>query len=440
MSNPNVVLNADAANASLTVNSSQSGKIGILLGLPAGQAFTAGTKSLVTMTFNTAPTNAFNSPVTFGDVPLARGIANTNSDALTAIYLDGTVMFAQGFEADVAPRPTGNNNGTISISDVTQVGLFVVGLNTVDANFNEFQRADCAPRISLGDGQLTVADYTQAGRYGAALDTVNPAGGAPLQSLLEFDSDGKLAFPLSPFIPKSDSKNENLAPTVVRVVNVQSSPGQQVIVSIESDTQGTENGFGFTLDYDASKLSNPLVQKGTDTPTASLIPNTTQSGKIGVILAMPFGTAVSAGTKQILTIRFDVAANAPAGLSPLTFSDMPVIREVSDVNAGVLQSIFEDGNVDVLAPSSANISIGGKVLTANGRGIARAMMTITGSSGETRTTQTNPFGNYRFAGLDSGETYTLTVLHKSYQFTPSSQILTVFEDAPGINFIAVPEN
>ncbi len=440
LSNPNVVLNQDAASASLTVNASQSGKLAILLGLPAGQAFTAGTKSLLTITFNTAPTSAFNSPLTFGDVPLARGIANTNSDALTAIYLDGAVTFAQGFEADVAPRPTGNNNGTISISDVTQVGLFVVGLNTVDAEFNEFQRADCAPRISLGDGQLTVADYTQAGRYAAGLDTVNPAGGAAIQSLLEFDSDGKLAFPLSPFNSKSDSKNKNLVPTVVRVVNVQSSPGQQVFVSIEADAQGTENGFGFTLDYDASKLSNPLVQKGTATQTASLIPNTTQIGKVGVILAMPFGEAVSAGTRQIVTIRFDVAADAPAGNTPLTFNDTPVIREVSDVDAGVLQSAFEDGNVDVLGPSSANISISGKVLTKSGRGIARAMISITDSGGETRTTLTNPFGNYRFAGLDSGEIYTLTIRHKQFQFTPSTQILTVFEDAPGINFIATSEN
>jgi hypothetical protein len=85
------------------------------------------------------------------------------------------------------------------------------------------------------------------------------------------------------------------------------------------------------------------------------------------------------------------------------------------------------------------VSIGGKVLTANGRGIARAMISITGSGGETRTTLTNPFGNYRFAGLNSGETYTLTIRHKQFQFNPPTQILTVFEDAPGINFIALAE-
>ncbi|MGH9798848.1 MAG: carboxypeptidase-like regulatory domain-containing protein, partial [Blastocatellia bacterium] len=181
LSNPNVVLNADASTAFLTVNNSQNGKVGILLALPSGQAFGVGTKSLVTITFNTTATNAYSSPVTFGDVPLARGVSNTNADDLQANYLDGQVTFQQGYEADTAPRPTGNNNGTITVGDFTQVGRFVAGLNTPD-QLNEYQRADCAPRVSLGNGVLSVSDYTQAGRYAAGIDVVNPAGGPAGQS------------------------------------------------------------------------------------------------------------------------------------------------------------------------------------------------------------------------------------------------------------------
>ncbi|MGH9847681.1 MAG: hypothetical protein ACREEM_54010, partial [Blastocatellia bacterium] len=43
----------------------------------------------------------------------------------------------------------------------------------------EFQRADCAPRDTKGDGRLTVADWTQAGRY-LGTDPTVAAGGPTL--------------------------------------------------------------------------------------------------------------------------------------------------------------------------------------------------------------------------------------------------------------------
>ena len=42
---------------------------------------------------------------------------------------------------------------------------------------NEFQRADCSPRGTKGDGVLAVDDFTQAGRYAAGLDQSQRAGG-----------------------------------------------------------------------------------------------------------------------------------------------------------------------------------------------------------------------------------------------------------------------
>jgi hypothetical protein len=130
--------------ANLIVNNSQAGagKLGILLAMPAGQALAAGTKSLITVTFNTMPTNLYNSPVTFGNAPIGSQIVNSNADSLTTNYLDGAVTFAQGWEADVTPRPAGKNNGSITVTDFTQVGRFVAGLDTTNPQYNEFQRAD----------------------------------------------------------------------------------------------------------------------------------------------------------------------------------------------------------------------------------------------------------------------------------------------------------
>ena len=70
----------------------------------------------------------------------------------------------------------------------------------------------------------------------------------------------------------------------IHVVDSSSSPGQQTIVSVEADVNGDENGFGFTLNYDPTKLSAPLVSAGTGAQGTFLIPNTNTPGKVGVIL------------------------------------------------------------------------------------------------------------------------------------------------------------
>ncbi|MBS1797089.1 MAG: carboxypeptidase regulatory-like domain-containing protein [Acidobacteria bacterium] len=426
--NPQVALGADAAGATLFTNSALPGRLGIVLALPAGQSFAVGTRTVAVVTFNTLPTAAYNSPVTFGDAPLARSIANTNADELTAVYTDGAVTFAQGYEADVAPRPTGNNNGTVTITDFTQVGRFVAGLDTLNDNFNEFQRADCAPRITLGNGTLTVADYTQAGRFAAGLDPVSPTGGAAAPNLLAIDDSGKL-----PFAGGAD----NFVPTIVQVVSNSAQPGSPVTVVIAADTQGTENGFGFTVNYDPTKLANPTVAKGADTQAATLIPNTTQSGKVGVVLAMPFGQAIAAGTKQIVTIQFNVLPNAAGGPTPLVFTDAPVAREISDVNANVLQSTFTDGAVNILTPTAAGVTVGGQIRSANGGGLGGVRVTLTDASGQTRTATSNTFGRYEFRDVPAGAVYVLTAVGgRRYAFAEPTRVVSVGDDLADIDFVS----
>ncbi|HEX8367608.1 MAG TPA: carboxypeptidase regulatory-like domain-containing protein [Pyrinomonadaceae bacterium] len=322
--------------------------------------------------------------------------------------------------------------------------------------YNEFQRADCAPRVSLGNGALDVADFTQAGRYAAAVDAITPAGGQNTSSFAQILSEtsaatgGQLKGERLRTEGESEAKNLSFSPspsafrlssdlfvpTVVRVVNVDTSPGQQVFVTIATDAQGTENGFGFTLNYDSTKLSNPLVTRGTDAQTATLIPNASQAGKVGVVLAMPFNEAIQAGARQLVTIRFNVALNAAGGQTPLTFGDAPVIRAVSDVNANTLSSTFQDGAVNILAPTAASVSVSGRVLDANGAGISKARVSIIDRNAAERVALTNQFGYYQFEAIAVGAVYVVSAGHKNYQFT--SRFITVLEETDGVNFIAQP--
>lgn len=425
--NPMVVLGSGATGGSLVVNNLTAGQIGILVALPAGQAFTAGTRQLVTITFNTAATMDSNTPVNFSGAPVIRRVADPNADPLPATFNNGFVVFSQGLEADVANRFTGD--GVLAVDDFTQVGNFVAGLDTVNPNYNEFERADCAPRGSKGDGSLDVTDFTQAGRYAAGLDAYQTAGGPTSASLFLFNRGQ---------VDKEGSKDAALLPRIVRAVNNTTGAGQQVTVSIEIDAEGDEAGVGFTLSYDQSKLSNPVVQLGTGTQGAALVPaNTMTSGKVGVVLSYFGGPTILAGTRQVVTVRFDVALNAAPGQTPLSFTGFPpVVNRVSSAAAMALPATFADGFVNILGPSAASVSIAGQVLTATGQNVSNAKVFLTNAQGSKRVAISNGFGYYSFEGVTVGETYILSVVSKRYTFTP--QGVNVNEELTALNLIAEP--
>lgn len=424
--NPQVSLGSDAAAATLVVNSASPGRLGIIAALPAGQVFPAGSRQLVKIAFNTVPTALFSTPLVFTDAPITRMTTDANASGLPVSYSDGLIGFSQGFEADVASRPAGD--GFIAVDDFTQVGRFVAGLDIPDSpvSTNEFQRADSSPRGTKGDGVLAVDDFTQAGRYAAGLDLGQKAGGptGPL-GLAEI---GTLNSAL--LINAPDAARD------IHVVSASAAPGSQIIVSIEMEALGDENGIGFSVNYDTLKLSNPLVTAGSGAQGTFLIPNTGTAGKVGVIIAFAPGSTISAGTKQLVTIRFDIAGSAAAGPTPLTMADGPVIRRVSSANATPLTASFTDGDITILAPTAAGVTAGGRITNAAGEGLGSVSISLTGPQGDIRTILSNPFGYYEFDEVPAGESYVISVTSKTHIFDPSSRLITP-NDAVEVIFVSV---
>jgi uncharacterized protein (TIGR03437 family) len=107
-----------AAGASLLVNTSQtaSGRVGIAIALPAGQGLQAGARRIVTVRFNIAPGGSANTtPVSFGDQPIARQMANVNADALTASYSNAVVTIVRTVASVSAASFTGTALASESI-------------------------------------------------------------------------------------------------------------------------------------------------------------------------------------------------------------------------------------------------------------------------------------------------------------------------------------
>lgn len=89
-------------------------------------------------------------------------------------------------------------------------------------------------------------------------------------------------------------------------------------------------------------------------------------------------------------------------------------------------------------PTAASVIVQGRIVTANGRGIFKAVVTMTDNEGNTRTMLTNPFGYYRFTNVQSGATYVFGVSHKIYQFAVPFQSLTLVGDEENLNFVSAP--
>ncbi len=368
------------------------------------------------------------------------------------------------YESDLAPRPDGTGDGMVNAGDITQVRRFVAGLDLPYLS-NEFQRLDSAPLNSQGDGFVNAGDVTQARRYAAGLDTVQAAGGpTAAPSMLQASNEDELSSDQTVEKPNEKTgdfekaEDENLAesesdaeeqaaivaaPRELRPVRA-SLVGNVLTVAVNLNTDAADtpaNAVGFTLLFDTNVLSNPTnIRLGANSPAATIITsNDTQAamGRIGIVLDLPVSPAQTfpTGDAQLVLIDFTVAPNPPASTT-LNFGDTPVQRFVGDINGNALPTTFSSGNVSLITPTAAAVNLSGRVLTSHGRGIGKAIVTLTDSSGKERQTITNPFGYYRFSDVSVGETYILATRSKRYIFTPGTQIVSVVDEMTHLNFIS----
>jgi hypothetical protein len=335
LSNPQATLGVAVNGATLNSNNSQAGqgRFGVLLALPSGQSFNAGTHQILNISFSVAAgASASSTSIGFGDQPIVREISDTGANLLPAIYLGGAINITQGYESDVAPRP--NGNGSLGATDWVQVGRFVAGLD-VPAVGGEFQRTDVAPRSSLGDGRLTVTDWVQAGRYVAGLDPLTAAGGPDrAASAISMEAD----------VLARNSTASNSFQRELRLVPREFENASVIRLSLELSAQGDENASAFSFGFDVAQLRFLSAELGTDSGTASLHLNTKQvsNGYLGVVLALPAGRVLAAGKRHLLTLSFVVANDAEAEFAAVRFLNNPVTREMADSRANPLPASYID--------------------------------------------------------------------------------------------------
>jgi regulation of enolase protein 1 (concanavalin A-like superfamily) len=276
-------------------------------------------------------------------VVVSNSYGSTTSQEAT-LMVDGTGCGS--FEADVAPRPNGNN--AITVSDWVQVGRAIAGLDPV-MNSCEFQRVDCAPRtnallgtLPLGDGRLSVVDWTQAGRYAAGVDPLTDTGGPTAPVALVSGGNS--------VVLTSGSRAKDGAVRSLSLLGGKTALGQSFAVPVELLALGGENALGFSVLYDPARLAYQSASLGDGAAGAALQVNASQApgGSVGVVLAKSVGQSFSAGTATVVRLQF--RAVGTTGTNSVAFGDAPVWREVADVGAEVQPAAYIAGTVRVVSP------------------------------------------------------------------------------------------
>jgi hypothetical protein len=225
----------------------------------------------------------------------------------------------------------------VNINDWIQEGRFVAGLDIV-SNGSEFQRADCAPRATQGDGQITVADWVQVGRYAVGLDPPTAAGGptSPQSQIRESGHPGK----------DGDSSSLALVPI--------SQGTESNSIAVELAATGNVNALGFSVAFNPAMVRFVGANLASGASGAALVENTNQalSGNLGFLVGLLAPATFASGTQQLVTLNF--APVLYSNTTALMFGDTPIARQMVDTNTDALSATYVN----------ATLAVGGSVWPA----------------------------------------------------------------------------
>jgi hypothetical protein len=131
-----------------------------------------------------------------------------------------------------------------------------------------------------------------------------------------------------------------------------------------------------------------------------------------------------------------VTANGgtPAGAMAALFAGMDSTQSYFNVHSSTFGGGEIRAQLTLIGTTAAGVSISGRVLSAEGRGVRNAVVMITDQKGEARGVQTGPRGQFLIEDVATGQTYVISVNSRRFQFEP--RVLTVTDDLSDIDFVA----
>ncbi len=351
LSNPQVAVATEATAAGATSllqirGQLNAGRLGLAIAFPPEnppKRFPSGKLRLVLVTFTIAANASGQTSVEFDNQPTSQSVLDADTNEVVASFTPGMVNIAQGYEADVAPRPQGN--GQINLADWNLIGQFFSGAAQVEAG-SEFQRADCAPKATRGNGILNLQDWVEAGNYYISGELVGADG------------------PVNPTGPSAARPN-TLAATAfsqdargVRLVGSAFQRGAINELAVVLDARGGESGLSFTVAFDPRHLRFIEAVRGDGALNASLVVNSARlaEGQVGLALALLPGERLAIGSHTLVRLRFVAVAGHDVGQTQVRFGDELVERMLVGAQAEIASARFADAAIALHGRGVATVS------------------------------------------------------------------------------------
>ena len=384
----------------------------------------------------------WNEPAGPNPVPGVKMNAVGASTFFSNTIADGTYSLSGflGGSYTVTPSKTTAHVPSTVISgvDASLIAQHVVG-SSIMTNADQLAVADVS-----GNGSITSFDASMIARYAVLLPNTGLTGNwvfvpndrtyssvyvdTPNENYvarLMGDVSGNWTAALSPRPAPRPLDGEK--PLTINAASVNGAPGTAVTVPVSiRDTTGRGiMSYQFDLRYDPAVLepaANTADLAGTISDGYFATVNSTERGLLKVIA---FGPNALSGAGHLLNLKFNVIGDVNE-TSDLTW-------ESFNINEGGINFEVMNGRVAVRAASN-DAAIAGRVLSAAGQPVGGATVTLVDTNGQTRTARTSSLGNFRFAELTVGQTYTVSVSAKRYTF--ASQTVSVTGDAVTLDMIA----
>lgn len=341
----------DAPQALLETTAGPSNAMGVLVRTPLENPLGEGSKHLLTLRF--LAKGVGETTIRFQDRPVEREIV---PDPAGMAWENGLVtVAANGLEGDVSPQPDGD--GVVDDQDSRLARQFVLGILDLPTGPDEFQRLDCAPVETCGDGIVDMADVVTIMQYASGQLTPEPACGPTNQ----------IEFPPIPTVATKGDSPRRLSIGAPEEVQ----RGASFWATIDLAAQGDEHGLSASLSFDPDVLAYQDMRIVGPATNGVFLPNLEALSQgamaFGVILAE--GENFAPGNETVAEILFVAQEGNGTEVTSLDYAQTPAECRVVGLDSEALESTYAGSDVIV----AETISLSAPLPPESGEALALAM-------------------------------------------------------------------
>ncbi|HZH35401.1 MAG TPA: LamG-like jellyroll fold domain-containing protein, partial [Pyrinomonadaceae bacterium] len=380
---------------------------------------TFGTNGLAATSVGTANSSAVSFAIQADGKIVAAGFASNGSNndfALARFDANGALDTTYGTEGKVL-TPIGNSGEIVRSATIQSDGKIVAVGESYNGSYNSFAAARYNPNgvldTTFGTGGKIVTPMGNSNSLArsAAIQSngkIVVAG----ESYVEISGLSRIVFTLVRY--NADAPGTINPETNITINFGNSAQGSTIVTPLTSSQLPAAPGsFAFTSSTQAFEISTSVAFSGSITITFD-VPDVADTSACGNLRLLHFvnGAWTSDGNSA-------PSYNAASQVCTLTQT---------------VTSLSPFAVAQMLAPTAASVSVGGRVLTGK-RGIRNVHVTMTDAGGNVRTAITGAFGHYRFTYVPAGATYVFSVSAKNYTFSQREQVRSITVDRDDIDFI-----